>query len=772
MLAAGHATGQDAPLRLWYDSPAEEWCEALPIGSGRLGAMVFGGPAAERLQFNEDTLWSGGPHDYNNPEAYKCLAEARKLVFTGKQREAQKLLKNMMGRPARIQAYLPMGNLRMDFDGHDKATGYRRQLDLERGVVTITYQLDGVRFTRRIFASYPDQAIVIHVTCDKPGRISFDLSMATPHRGSKAAARGDTLRLTGKLGKRVSSARGPTGFPSGPWNGEGVAFEARVKVRTTGGTVSAGGGTLRIRGSDEATVIMVAATSFKTYQDITADPAKRTAKYLADIGDKPCARLLGDHIADHSRLLGRVSLDLGKTSAAKRPTDERLKASEPEKDPQLAALMFQFGRYLLIASSRPGCQPANLQGIWNKDLWPAWGGKWTVNINTQMNYWPAEVCNLSECHQPLLEMVKRLGVSGRRTAKAHYGARGWVCHHNTDIWMATAPVDRPYYGMWQTGGAWLCTHLWEHYLFTGDKAFLAKAYPTLKSAAEFFVDVLVEHPTDKHLVTCPLMSPEHRHSKHTTICAGPAIDMQLIGDLFDSCIRTSHILGVDDEFRRKLGEMRPRLAPHRIGKHGQLQEWISDWDDPADGHGHVSHLYALYPGAQITRRTPKLLAAARTSLIHRKRGYGGWPGAWRISLWARLSDGEKAHAIVRGFPSRSMTPNMFNGGRRIFQIDGNFGVAAGIAEMLLQSHDGEIHLLPALPKAWAAGSVTGLCARGGFQVNIQWAGGKLTGAVIRSKIGGECRIRSGEATVDLRTQTGGEYHLDGDLRVRPAKPRS
>ena len=756
------------PMVMWYSRPAQEWREALPVGSGRLGAMVFGRTGRERIQLNEETIWTGGPYDPTRPGGPAALPEIRRLVFAGRHFEAHDLFaETMMGMPAEQMKYQPLGNLELTFPGHEQVADYRRSLDLSTAVATVRYRVGDVTFTREVFATAVDQVVVVRLAADIGGAISFSARIGGGEDGEVHA---DETYAYETSAPDELILRGRTGTFNGI---EGrVEYQGTVKVLAEGGETTAGGRDVTVQGADAATLIVAAATNFVNYQDVSADPARRVAAYLGGVAGKSYDRLRGDHVAEHGRLFGRVELRLQTTGASARPTDERIKAYEAGNDPALAALIFQFGRYILIASSRPGCTPANLQGVWNDRMKPAWEGKYTTNINLEMNYWPVEVGNISECLEPLARMVTELTEPGARVARVHYNACGWVLHQNTDQWLAAAPMDGPTWGTWTTGGAWLCMHLWEHYLFTGDKAFLAKAYPTLKSAAEFFVDVLVEHPTDKHLVTCPSMSPEHQHPNRTTICAGPAIDMQLIGDLFDSCIRTSHILGVDDEFRRKLGEMRPRLAPHRIGKHGQLQEWISDWDDPADGHGHVSHLYALYPGAQITRRTPKLLAAARTSLIHRKRGYGGWPGAWRISLWARLSDGEKAHAIVRGFPSRSMTPNMFNGGRRIFQIDGNFGVAAGIAEMLLQSHDGEIHLLPALPKAWAAGSVTGLCARGGFQVNIQWAGGKLTGAVIRSKIGGECRIRSGEATVDLRTQTGGEYHLDGDLRVRPAKPRS
>jgi len=773
-LAAGAGP---AATMMWYDRPAANWFAALPIGSGRLGAMVFGAPENERIQFNEQTLWSGGPHDYNNPEAIKSLGEVRRLIFAGQNKQADNLLKKMMGTPARQQAYQPLGDLKLHFPGHGKPAGYRRSLDLARAVAGVSYELDGVRFKREVFASHPSGVIAVRLTADKPGRISFDLSLTSKQPGAAVRADGDkTIVLAGRLGKRTKPPGIGSGKWTGDWSGRGLAFEARAAVRTDGGSVAAADGGLKVRGANSMTILLAAATSFKTYRDITGDPSARVAKVLSAATGKSYGKLLAAHVADHGGLFGRVKLDLPSGPASKRPTDQRIKAFASGTDEQLAALLFQYGRYLLIASSRPGGLPANLQGIWNDELWPPWSSKWTININTQMNYWPAEVCNLSECHEPLLDLVTGLAESGRRTAKAHYGARGWVCHHNADIWLGTAPVDLPFYGTWPTGGAWLSLHMWEHYLFTGDKAFLTRrAYPVLKSAAEFFLDTLVEEPAGKYLVTCPSMSPEHGPRGRTSICAGPSMDSSILRDLFDACIRSSKILGVDKPFRGKLAAARKRLAPLKIGKSGQLQEWLEDLDNPKDTHGHVSHLYALYPSQQITRDTPKLQVAARTTLRQRGINSGGWPGAWRMNLLARLGDGQAAHGVLRHYITNSVLPNGFNGGR-LFQIDANFGVTAGIAEMLLQSRllsseTGEvveIHLLPALPKAWPAGRITGLRARGGFEVDITWSAGKLTGAAVRSTLGRHCTLRYDGKRVNLKTEPGKIYHFDASLRLRHA----
>jgi alpha-L-fucosidase 2 len=756
--SAATTTNQPPPTRdpntvLWYSHPAEKWTDALPVGNGRMGAMVFGGTARERIQFNEDTLWKGKPHDYVRDGAGEQLAEIRRLLADGKTKDAELIARGkFLSDPVRQKAYQPFGDLRLEFPGHENAVDYRRQLDLDSALATTSYRVDEITYRRDVFASFPDQAIVIRITADHRGSISFTLKMDSPHTNSQTRAiADDTLALTGQV------------------QSDGLRFESRIRVLAAGGKITASGDKISVEDADSATLCLTAATSFKNFQDISGDPAKRSSSDLAKVSKRKFESVLADHLADHRRLFRRVKLDLGRNAQTALPTDQRLlqvKTAGLETDPALAALHFQYGRYLLIASSRPGSQPANLQGVWNELLDPPWESKWTLNINCEMNYWPAELCNLSECHAPLFDLIDDLAISGARTAQKQYGCRGWVVHHNTDLWRGTAPINN-IDGIWPTGGAWLCTHLWEHYLFTGDKKFLARAYPAMKGASLFFMDFLVKDPKTGWLVSGPSFSPEQG-----SLCIGPTMDHQLIRALMNDTIRAANILGKDREFATQLAAVRAKVAPDQIGKHGQLQEWLEDVDVPNNNHRHMSPLFALYPGDEITPANPKLFDAAKVLLQWRGDGSTGWSFAWRIPLWARVGDGDVAFRQLDGLLRKRTLPNMFDLCGP-FQIDGNLGAPAGVAEMLLQSHEVEIrnpkseirilNLLPALPKAWPAGSITGLCARDGFEVDLAWTNGALSSASIRSKLGQPCIIRCGEKSVELKTKSGGEYHFDGGL---------
>ena len=755
-------------VRLWYTAPGEDFFSALPVGNGRLGGMVYGGVGDERIQFNEDTLWSGGPHDNVNPKAAAALPKVRKLIFEDRLAEAEKLIEtDLMGRPVMMQAYQPFGDLHIAFAGHEDAREYERELDLEEAVAGVRYRVGDVVFTREVFVSHPAQVMVVRLASDRPGKLDFEATLTSPHPQTETFAAGeDTLRMVGALGTRTDPESHSW---TAPWEGPGLRFEARLHVKAEGGAVESNGDRIAVRGADSATLLLAAATNFRRYDDIGGDPEPICERRIRAAAGVPYGTLREQHVEDYRKLFDRVAIDLGGADSPALPTDERI-THLADGDVALAELVFQYGRYLLISSSRPGTQAANLQGIWNDMLWPWWGSKYTININIQMNYWPAEVANLGECHGPLFDLIADLSETGARAARAIYGCGGFVTHHNTDIWRLTAAVD----GVgtyWQTGAAWLTTHLFEHYLFTGDAEFLRRAYPLMKEAARFFVESLVEIPQGLpfagKLVTSPSSSPETgpvRNGVQHRITYGPTMDLAIIHHLFTQCIEASKILATDEKFRAELERTLEKLPPLQVGRHGQLQEWIGDWDDPASNHHHVSHLYALFPGSRITPDgSPGLAAAAAQSLIHRSAAGGGFPGVWRGALWARLRDGGRAYEYLCSFDRGRKHPNMFVGHS---QLDGTFGVTALIAEMLIQSHTGVVELLPALPEAWSEGGVRGLCARGGFEVAMSWQDGKLTEVSVMSKLGNGLTLRYGDAIVKLETAAGRTYRFDGRLAAR------
>jgi len=741
-------------LKLWYTKPASAWTEALPIGNGRLGAMVYGDVAQEHIQFNEETLWTGEPHDYAHEGASDYLPKIRSLLFEGKQKEAEELaMEKFMSVPLRQKAYQPFGDVYINFNDHENYTDYYRELDLAEAISRTTYKIGNNTFTREVFASSPDQLIIIHLSSDQSSSLNFEFGLDAAHEKKSVYIQDDQVILEVAVNDGVMKGK------------------AKLSI-TTDGKTEEKGDKLAISDADEAIIFLSAATNFVSYKEVSDQPSSAVDEYLFKIQDQSYADIKARHIMDYQGLFNRFSLDLGSTDKDTLPIDERIRQFQDSPDPQLVSLYVQYGRYLLISSSRPGTKPANLQGIWNQDLQPSWDSKYTVNINTEMNYWPAEVTNLSECHDPLFRLIEECAETGRNTAIEHYKADGWVLHHNTDQWRGTAPINHSNHGIWVSGSGWLSTHLWEHYLFTQDKDFLKnRAYPIMREAARFYKDFLIEDPETGWLISTPSNSPENGG-----LVAGPTMDHQVIRSFFIACIEASEILDEDKEFASQLKVLVPRIAPNQIGQYGQLQEWLQDKDDPENKHRHVSHLWGMHPGKDINwEQSPELMEAAKQSLLFRGDEGTGWSLAWKINFWARFLDGDRAYELIKllfrfvdsegtNYRSGGSFLNLFDA-HPPFQIDGNFGATAGIVELLIQSHLSTIDILPALPDVFPDGSISGVCARGGFELDLNWKNSELINIKVKSNAGELCKLKYKDKVVEFETDLGKDYSLDGDLNL-------
>ncbi|MBA7531901.1 hypothetical protein ES705_24126 [subsurface metagenome] len=747
----------DPSVVLWYKAPAKEWEEALPVGNGRLGAMVFGKYGEERIQINEETYWSGGPYSTVVEGGYKVLPQIQQNLFDGNPLGAHKLFgRYIMGYPVEQQKYQSIANLHVFFDNEEDVEDYKRWLDLETGITHVEYKVDDIVYKREVFASAPDQVIVVRLTSSEPGSVSFRAQLRGFRNLAHSNYATDYFRMDGVRddGLMVNGK-------SADYMGiEGkIRYKVQLQAFPEGGSMKVVDDKLVVENADAVTMCIAAATNFVNYKDVSADQEERVRAYLSGIKGKSYASMCGDATDDYNSFFKRVSLSLPLTDNSYKPTDERLKGFEENPDPNLATLCYNFGRYVLISSSRPGTEAANLQGIWNEDMNPSWDSKYTTNINLEMNYWPVESGNLSDCAEPLITLVKELTDQGSEVAREHYGAKGWVFHQNTDIWRVAAPMDGPTWGTFTTGGAWLTTHLYEHYLYTMDKEYLSEVYPVIKGSVQFFMDFLIEHPNGKWLVTNPSTSPENPPKGpgyryfydevtgmyyFTTICYGSSIDMQILNDLFGYYIESAEILGLDKEFAAQVAVAKNKLVPPQVGKDGTLQEWADDWAQMEDKHRHFSHMYGLYPGNVISaKRTPELIDACKAVLKQRGDGGTGFSRGWKMALWARLYDGNRANEIFRGYIKEQAYPQLFAKCFTPLQIDGTMGVTAGITEMLMQSHEGVIDLLPALPDEWVKGSFNGVCARGGFELSFEWENNSIRKVEVLSKSGKMCRIQCG-----------------------------